>query len=124
MLTFKNTFASFSVNDLDKANDFYGKTLGLPVTRTNEGLSVKAPDNDVFIYPKPNHEPATYTVLNFKVQDINMAVDSLTKQGIKFLQYDGDIKTDAKGIMRDNGPTIAWFADPAGNILSVIESKS
>jgi predicted enzyme related to lactoylglutathione lyase len=124
MLAFKNTFASFSVNDLDKANDFYGKVLGLPVTRTNEGLSVKAPDNDVFIYPKPNHQPATFTVLNFKVQDIETAVDNLTKQGVRFEQYDGDIKTDARGIMRGNGPTIAWFADPSGNILSVVENKS
>lgn len=124
MLAFKNTFASFSVNDLDKANDFYGKVLGLAVTRTQEGLSVKAPDNDVFIYPKPNHQPATFTVLNFKVEDIEAAVDSLTKQGVRFEQYDGDIKTDGKGIMRGNGPTIAWFADPAGNILSVVEIGS
>jgi predicted enzyme related to lactoylglutathione lyase len=123
MLEFKNTFTSFSVNDLDKANNFYVKVLGLQVTRTEEGLSVKARGNDIFIYPKPNHQPATFTVLNFKVPDINTAVDSLTKQGVTFLQYDGDIKTDAKGIMRGNGPTIAWFADPAGNILSVVEQK-
>jgi predicted enzyme related to lactoylglutathione lyase len=123
MLEFKNTFTSFSVNDLDKANDFYVKVLGLQVTRTEEGLSVKARGNDIFIYPKSNHQPATFTVLNFKVQDINTAVDSLTKQGVTFQQYDGDIKTDAKGIMRGNGPTIAWFADPAGNILSVVEQK-
>jgi predicted enzyme related to lactoylglutathione lyase len=123
MLAFKNTFASFSVNDLDKATDFYGRVLGLPVTQTKEGLSVKAPDNDVFIYPKPNHQAATFTVLNFKVEDIEAAVDGLTKQGVRFEQYDGDIKTDAKGIMRGNGPTIAWFADPAGNILSVVENK-
>jgi predicted enzyme related to lactoylglutathione lyase len=123
MLEFKNTFTSFSVNDLDKANDFYVKVLGLPVTRTPEGLAVKAPANDIFIYPKPNHQPATFTVLNFNVQDINSAVDSLTKQGVAFQQYDGDIKTDAKGIMRGNGPTIAWFTDPAGNILSVVERK-
>ncbi len=124
MLVFKNTFASFSVDDLDKANDFYTKVLGLSVTRTKEGLSVKAPNNDIFIYPKPNHQPATYTALNFQVQDIDVAVDSLTKQGVQFLHYDGDIKTDARGIFRDNGPTIAWFADPAGNILSLIEHKS
>jgi predicted enzyme related to lactoylglutathione lyase len=124
MLAFKNTFTSFSVDDLDKANDFYSEVLGLPVTRTNEGLSVKAPDNDIFIYPKPNHQPATFTVLNFKVQDIDTAVDSLVKQGVQFEHYDGDIQTDTKGIMRGNGPTIAWFADPAGNILSVVENKS
>jgi len=124
MLVIKNTFTSFSVNNLDAANDFYAKVLGLRVTRTKEGLSVKAPNNDIFIYPKPNHEPATYTALNFQVQDIDVAVDSLTEQGIHFLQYDGDIKTDARGIFRDNGPTIAWFTDPAGNILSVVENKS
>jgi len=124
MLVFKNTFASFSVNDLDKANDFYAKILGLPVTRTKEGLSVKAPNNDVFIYPKPNHQPATYTVLNFQVHDIDIAVDNLSGQGIQFLHYDGEMSTDARGISRGNGPTIAWFTDPAGNILSVIENKS
>jgi catechol 2,3-dioxygenase-like lactoylglutathione lyase family enzyme len=123
MLVFKNTFASFSVNDLDKANDFYAKILGLPVTRTKEGLSVKAPSNDVFIYPKPNHQPATYTVLNFQVHDIDIAVDNLSGQGIQFLHYDGDMSTDARGIARGNGPTIAWFTDPAGNILSVIENE-
>ncbi len=124
MLSFKNTFASFSVNDLDQATDFYAKVLGLAVTRTKEGLSVKAPDNTIFIYPKPNHQPATFTVLNFQVRDIDVAVDSLTKQGVQFLHYDGDMKTDARGVYRDNGPTIAWFTDPAGNILSVIENKS
>jgi predicted enzyme related to lactoylglutathione lyase len=124
MLIFKNTFTSFSVNDLDKATDFYAKVLGLPVTRTKEGLSVKAPNNDIFIYPKPNHQPATYTVLNFQVQDIEIAVTSLAQQGIQFLHYDGDISTDARGIWRGHGPTIAWFADPAGNILSVVENKS
>lgn len=123
MPVIKGAFASFSANDLDKANDFYANLLGLSVTRTKEGLSVKAPDTDVFIYPKPNHQPATYTVLNFLVQDIDVAVDSLNKKGVRFLQYDGDIKTDAKGISRNNGPTIAWFTDPAGNILSVIEDK-
>src|ERR1700743_2431899 len=111
MLVFKNSFTSFSVTDLDKAAVFYEKILNLSVTRTKEGLSVKAPNNDIFIYPKPNHQPATYTVLNFQVQDIEIAVDGLTQQGIKFLQYEGDIKTDAKGIFRDNGPTIAWFTD-------------
>jgi predicted enzyme related to lactoylglutathione lyase len=124
MLDFKNTFASFSVNDLVKANDFYAKVLGLAVTMTKEGLSVKAPNNEIFIYPKPNHQPATYTVLNFQVHDIDVAVDGLTEQGVLFLHYEGDIKTDARGVFRGNGPTIAWFTDPAGNILSVIEKKS
>lgn len=124
MLDFKGAFAGFSVNDLEKANDFYARVLGLPVTRSKEGLSVKAPNTDVFIYQKPNHQPATFTVLNFQVQDIESAMDTLSRQGVKFLQYEGAIQTDSKGIHRGNGPTIAWFADPAGNILSLIENQS
>lgn len=124
MLVFKGGFASFSANDLDKERAFYADVLGLPVNQTREGLAVTAPNNDVFIYPKPNHQPATFTVLNFKVQDIETAVDALTAMGVRFLQYDGDIKTDARGIARGNGPTIAWFADPAGNILSIVENRS
>lgn len=96
----------------------------LSVNRTKEGLSVKAPNNDVFIHPKPNHEPAKYTVLNFLVPDIETSVDKLAGQGVKFLQYKGDNQTDAKGISRGQCPTIAWFADPAGNILSVVERRS
>ena len=78
--------------------------------------------NDVLIYPKPNHVPATFTVLNFPVDDVDRAVDELTKRGVRFERYNqGDLKTDEKGIMRGNGPTIAWFKDPAGNILSVLK---
>jgi len=78
--------------------------------------------NNVLIYPKPNHVPATFTVLNFPVNDVDLAVDELTKRGVRFQKYDlPDLKTDEKGIMQGNGPTIAWFKDPAGNILSVIE---
>lgn len=123
MVTFKGAFASFSANNLDKAKEFYGNVLGLPVSQTKEGLSVRAPNTDVFIYPKPSHQPATYTVLNFRVQDVEAAVDSLSAKGVRFLQYDGDIKTDAKGIFRGNGPVIAWFTDPAENILSLVESR-
>jgi hypothetical protein len=79
--------------------------------------------NNVLVYPKPNHVPATFTVLNFPVDDVDRAVDELTKRGVEFEHYDqGDLKTDEKGIMRGNGPTIAWFKDPAGNILSVLKS--
>src|SRR6188474_1004880 len=108
MLKGAKSFSSFSVNDLGKAKDFYGKVLGLDVSETPEGLSVKAGDNPIFIYPKPNHEPATFTVLNFEVKSVDQAVDDLVKRGVKFEVYDqGELKTDAKGIARDDrGPTI------------------
>jgi len=86
-------------------------------------LELHPGENDVFIYPKPNHSPATFTVLNFLVDDIETTVDELSDKGVKFEHYDGEIKTDAKGIHRNGGPTIAWFKDPAGNILSVVEKK-
>ena len=126
MLTFNKAFSSFSVNDLDKAAKFYSSTLGLPVTQTKEGLSIKvSADYTVFLYPKPNHEPATFTVLNFQVPNIEEAVDQLNKAGIQFLQYEGEIRTDKKGIARGtSGPLIAWFADPAGNIISVVEDRN
>jgi len=126
---FKDTeaFASFSVNDLKKAKQFYGQTLGLQVSETPEGLELKVGGKSgVFIYPKPNHEPATFTVLNFPVNDIDEAVASLKERGVKFEQYQlPDIKTDKDGVARGpHGPQIAWFKDPAGNILSVVEPKS
>ena len=116
------TFSSFSVNDLKKAKDFYGNTLGLEVRETQEGLELKLQGNAVFIYPKENHEAASFTVLNFHVKNVDEAVDQLTGQGIKFEHYDlPDLKTDDRGIMRGNGPTVAWFKDPAGNILSTVQ---
>jgi predicted enzyme related to lactoylglutathione lyase len=116
-------FSSFSVTDLNKAKAFYGKTLGLDVSELPEGLQLNLADGfNVFLYPKPNHTPATFTVLNFAVDDIDKAVDELNSLGIQLEKYDqAEIKTDAKGIMRGNGPHIAWFKDPAGNILSVVE---
>jgi predicted enzyme related to lactoylglutathione lyase len=123
MLAFNRVFSSWSVNDLAKAKTFYEKTLGLPVKETPEGLSISLPGGqNIFIYPKPNHEPATFTVFNFGVSNVEETVDRLTGEGISFLQYEGEIRTDKKGIMRGNGPVIAWFADPAGNIMSVVES--
>lgn len=119
-----NAFSSFSVNDLQKAKEFYGQTLGLDVKQTPEGLELRlADDNTVFLYPKPNHTPASFTVLNFRVDDIEDAVDELNDLGINLEHYDlPGIKTDNKGIARgEEGPTIAWFKDPAGNILSVLE---
>jgi len=122
-------FSSFSVNDIQKAKQFYGKILGLEVKDHPMGpIELQLRDgNIVLIYPKPNHEPATFTVLNFPVNNISEAVDELTQKGISFEQYEGMIKTDEKGIMwgsaSGKGPDQAWFKDPAGNILSVIEEK-
>lgn len=124
MLNIKNTFSSFSVNDLEQAYKFYSETLGLKVTKDKMGiLSVDLPDGAwTIIYPKGSeHQPAVFTVLNFLVEDIEKAVDNLVSKGITFEQYEGDIKTDEKGISRGNGRLIAWFKDPAGNILSIVE---
>jgi len=126
MLEASKAFSGFSANDIEKAKEFYGKTLGLKVSESHGLLMLHlAGDNNVLIYPKPNHVPATFTVLNFPVKDVDQAVDELTKRGVRFEIYDlPDIKTDKKGIMRGKGPTIAWFKDPAGNILSVLEQDS
>ena len=116
-------FPSFSVNDLNKAKQFYGDTLGLEVNELPEGLDVKLANNlNVFLYPKPNHTPASFTVLNFPVNDIDDAVDELKSLGVRLEHYDmAEIRTDDKGIMRGPGPQIAWFKDPSGNVLSVIQ---
>lgn len=119
-------FSSFSVNDLQKAKEFYGQTLGLEVKQTPEGLELHlADDNNIFLYPKPNHTPASFTVLNFLVDDIEEAVDELNALGIRLEQYDlPGIKTDNRGIARgEEGPMIAWFKDPAGNVCSVLEER-
>lgn len=120
-------FSGFSVDDIEAAKKFYGETLGLPVEEQGGmGLELSLGTGaKVFIYPKPNHQPATYTVLNFPVDDVDKAVDELSAKGVTFEHYDeGMMKTDEKGIARppsaDQGPTIAWFKDPAGNILSVL----
>ena len=125
---FKNTkaFSSFSVDDLKKAKEFYGQTLGLKISETKEGLGLQiAGGGQVFLYPKPNHTAASFTVLNFPVVDIDKAVEELRRGGVQFESYGGEIKTDEKGIFRGasqgKGPNIAWFKDPAGNILSVLE---
>ncbi len=124
---FKNTKAasSFSVNDLQKAKEFYHQTLGLEVTEGIMGILTLhlSGGGEVIIYPKPNHEPATFTVLNFVVPGIDKALDDLTRIGITFEQYGEPMKTNEKGILRGNGqgPDIAWFKDPAGNILSVLQ---
>ena len=125
----ENAFLSFSVNDLQIAKKFYSQTLELDVTENREGLELKIPGGGkAFLYPKPNHQPATFTVLNFVVKDVEQAVDDLTKRGIRMEQYhQGDIETDSRGIFhgqdKNMGPNIAWFKDPAGNILSVVAQK-
>lgn len=122
MLGNTKPFSSFSVDDLQKAKEFYGKTLGLEVKTEAEGLELHFPGNTIFIYPKENHVPATFTILNFPVKDIDKAVDELSKRGVRFEKYEeGELKTDKRGIFRGDGPTIAWFKDPAGNFLSLIE---
>ena len=123
MLEESKAYSGFSVDDLDAAREFYGQTLGLDVGQGAMGLVLKIPgSNGVFIYPKEDHVPATYTILNFPVDDIDATVDELVAKGVVFQRYDE--VTDSKGIVRgiaaNRGPDIAWFTDPAGNILSVL----
>ena len=113
-------FAGFSTNDIARAKEFYGETLGLEVTEENGMLTLHLGGANVLIYPKDDHEPATFTVLNLPVDDIDAAVDELTSRGVQFERYEGQPQDD-RGIMREWGPPIAWFRDPAGNILSVIQ---
>jgi predicted enzyme related to lactoylglutathione lyase len=121
---FKETeaFSGFSTNDIDRAKEFYGSVLGLKVSEMNGMLEIKlGGGGTVLAYPKENHEPATFTILNFNVDDIDKAVDELTARGVKFETYE-DFGQDDKGIARGEGPAIAWFKDPAGNILSVLDA--
>ena len=123
---FANTkaFSGFAVDDLQKAREFYGETLGLKTSVIDEenGLMVLhlAGDRDTFVYQKPDFTPATYTILNFPVDDVDKAVDELAARGVRFERYDG-FEQDEKGIARGLGPSIAWFTDPAGNVLSVLQ---
>lgn len=118
----RRAFSGFAVPDIDTARRFYGETLGLPVTERDGLLALHVGGGeDVLVYPKPDFAPATYTILNFLVDDIEQAVDALKSRGVEFLRYEG-FDQDDRGISRNpHGPAIAWFADPAGNILSVIE---
>jgi catechol 2,3-dioxygenase-like lactoylglutathione lyase family enzyme len=115
-------FSSFSVNDLAAAKQFYTGTLGLDVSDDGGMLWLHvAGDRDILIYPKPDHTPATFTILNFPVEDIDRAVDELGQRGVRFERYPG-IESDEKGIARGaGGPPIAWFTDPAGNVLAVMQ---
>jgi catechol 2,3-dioxygenase-like lactoylglutathione lyase family enzyme len=129
MFKAKAAFSSFSVDHLAKANEFYTHTLGLRVDDQAMGLRLHLPGGGtVFVYPKEDHQPATFTILNFEVDNIDAAVDNLTSRGVRFEHYGGDLKTDEKGILRglsqNRGPDIAWFKDPAGNILSVLQEST
>ena len=122
MLKDSPAFSGFSSNDLAKAKDFYGQTLGVDVAEENGMLTLNLGGNQtVLIYPKDDHEPATYTTLNFPVKDIDAAVDELTRRGVVFERYGEGFAQDERGISRGMGPPIAWFKDPAGNILSVLQ---
>ena len=124
---FTKAAGSFSVNDIEKSKEFYASKLGLDVSDEEEGLKLQIDGLDAFIYPKDDHQAATFTIINFMVDDIDAAVDELAKRGVQFEFYEGEMKTDEKGIFRGaesgHGPNIAWFKDPAGNILAVLEEK-
>lgn len=123
MLRDSPAFSGFSTNDITRAKDFYANTLGLSVTEDPAfGLNVRlGGGGTVYIYPKDSHAPATYTVLNFPVDNIDQAVDELTQRGVQFERYES-FNQDERGIARDEyGPPIAWFTDPAGNILAILE---
>ncbi len=125
MLKESKAFSTFSADDIAKAKQFYADTLGLDVTDEMGGLGLHlAGGGTVFIYPKDDHEPASFTVLNFPVDDVDAAVDALTEAGVRFERYHG-FGQDDKGIARSDGegPTIAWFKDPAGNVLSVLSQE-
>ncbi len=124
MLQKTKAFGSFAVDDLQKAKTFYSQTLGMELDdHSDQGwLELNNAGNGIMIYARPDHTPAVFTVLNFPCDDINSTVDELSQKGVSFEHYDGDLQTDEKGIHKwENGPTMAWFKDPAGNILSVGE---
>jgi predicted enzyme related to lactoylglutathione lyase len=123
MFTNTKAFSGFAVDDTEKAKEFYGKTLGLPVTEDYGLLRLHITGGtDIVVYPKPGHVPASFTILNFPVDDIDAAVDGLVEKGVRFEKYEG-MEADEKGIFRGGGPYIAWFTDPAGNILSVLQER-
>jgi catechol 2,3-dioxygenase-like lactoylglutathione lyase family enzyme len=123
-LSHSEAFSGFAVPDTAAAKRFYGETLGLKVTEEYGLLTLhlNGGDRPTLIYPKPDHTPAAYTILNFKVDDIESAVDALAAKGVEFARYDG-MEQDERGIMRGGGPFIAWFSDPAGNVLAVLQDR-
>lgn len=122
MLSDSKAFSGFSADDIPRAKEFYSETLGIEVTEENGMLTLNLAGGErpTLVYPKPNHQPATFTVLNFPVDPIEDAVRELTDRGVEFEHYEG-MDQDDLGVMRGQGPPIAWFKDPAGNILSLIE---
>jgi predicted enzyme related to lactoylglutathione lyase len=126
MLANTKAFSGFAVDDLGKAKEFYGETLGLKTSVQDEqhGLMTLhlAGDRDTIVYQKPDFAPASYTILNFSVDDIDQAVDGLAERGVRFERYD-QFEQDEKGVFRGGGPLIAWFKDPAGNVLAVLQDR-
>jgi catechol 2,3-dioxygenase-like lactoylglutathione lyase family enzyme len=123
MLTNSQAFSGFAVDDVEKARAFYGDTLGLETSEAHGIMTLHtAGGRDTIIYPKPTHTPADFTILNFPVDDIEAAVDGLVERGVTFERYDG-MPQDDRGIMREGGPYIAWFKDPAGNTLAVLQER-
>lgn len=124
MLTDSPAYSGFSANDIAAARSFYADTLGLTVTEENGMLTLHLGGGaTVLVYPKDDHQPASYTCLNFPVDDIDAAADELAARGVSFLRYE-DQPQDARGIVREYGPPIAWFTDPAGNIISILEESA
>lgn len=123
MLANTKAYSGFAVDDLRKAPEFYGGTLGLTTSEEHDLMWLHlAGDRDTLVYPQPDPTPASYTILNFEVNDIAAAVDELVARGVQFERYDG-VEQDERGIFRDEGPYIAWFKDPAGNVLSVLQER-
>lgn len=123
MVDASKAFSGFAVDDLVKAKQFYGETLGMELSERYGMLTLRvAGGAEVLVYPKPDHEPASFTVLNFPVDDVEAAVDELTAAGVEFVRYEST-RQDERGIHRGGGPLIAWFTDPAGNVLSVVEAR-
>jgi catechol 2,3-dioxygenase-like lactoylglutathione lyase family enzyme len=123
MFTDTKAFSGFAVDDLARARDFYGGTLGIRTSEEHGLMTLHlAGDRPTLVYPKPGHTPADYTILNFSVDDIDAAVEELTRRGVVFERYDG-FPQDEEGVMRGEGPPIAWFRDPAGNVLSVLQEE-
>ena len=125
MFTPSGAFSGFSIDDADAAKEFYGETLGLRVTQLENGFLNLHLDSGavVLAYVKENHEPASFTILNFEVDDVDSAVDDLNARGVVTNIYGSDIPADHRGVMKGNGPDIAWFRDPAGNVLSVLSAS-
>ena len=124
MFATTKAFSGFAVDDVERAREFYGETLGIETSEEYGLLTLHLAGGDrpTLVYPKPDHSPATYTILNFSVDDIDEAVDELAARGVRFERYDG-FEQDERGIARGGGPLIAWFTDPAGNILSVLQQE-